>query len=254
MPKPSDSRPLCQAGKPSWIEDGTMCRAESSTQVPIGLGLQTFLPEGSGVLRELTKKWQCDDDVRSEIVRVARKYVGSTNWREDKDRVVKCSRFVDDVLGEVFHGALGHGLQKPPRIGGWRGLLAHMLEVHTERPKVHELGTKLRAGRNYPPLAGNWASSWIDIPMWKIVEEGPPAAQPGDIVSESILYWDASGHVGIVVGLGETASADSTATPPGTITISNYGFRAEDDSHEHGHAKDCTIRRFTCPYSLPPRS
>lgn len=35
--------------------------------------------------------------------------------------------------------------------------------------------------------------------MWKIVEEGPPGALSGDLVSEPILHWDASGHVGIVV-------------------------------------------------------
>ena len=161
---------------------------------------------------------------------------------------------MDDQYSRIsVDGALGHGLQKPPRIGGWRSLLAHMLEVHTERPNVHELGIRLRAGRNIPPLAGDWAINWIDIPMWEMVK-GPAAAQPGDIISEWIFYRGASGHVGIVVGPRETASADSTATPPGTITLSDYGFRADDDPHPHGHAKDCTIRRFTCPYSLPPRS
>lgn len=242
--------PSCQVERPMPIDDGTMCRAQSFAPGPVGVDADSCFQPNAGLVRALTKKWQCDDDVRSEIVRVAKKYLGSRQWREDTGGGVKCSRFVDDVLSEVFSGALGHHLEKPPRIGGWRGLLAHILEAHTEHPKLHDLGARIRSGRNNPPLAGDWAASWIDIPMWTVVTDGPSAAQPGDIVSERILYWDASGHVGIVVGPSQTVSADSTASPPGKITVSDYGFRSDDDARKYGHSKDCTIRRFACP--TPP--
>jgi len=88
---------------------------------------------------------------------------------------------------------------------------------------LHDLGVRVRAARNYPPLARDWAIPWIKIPMWTVVKDGPAAAQLGDIVSERILYWDASGHAGIVVGPGQTVSADSTASPPGRITVTDYG-------------------------------
>ena len=68
-----------------------MCRAESSGPLPVDEGTScrnTSLDEPAFV-RDLTRKWQCDDDVRSEIARVAKNYVKSKNWREDKDGVVK---------------------------------------------------------------------------------------------------------------------------------------------------------------------
>ena len=236
------------------FEDGTLRTSRSYATGPISTENGWELSDGPGVcsepsalVRGLEKKWQCDDDVRFEVARIARGYKGSLRWREDTGGGVKCSKFVDDVLSEVFSGALGHHLERPPRIGGWRSKLARVLEVHTESPSLHDLGTRIRDGRNYPPLAGDWATRWIDIPMWTVVEEGPAAAQPGDIIGESIFYLDASGHVGIVVEPGQTASADSTAKPPGKTTVTDFGFRRNDDKREHGHSKDCVVRRFTCP-------
>jgi cell wall-associated NlpC family hydrolase len=125
------------------------------------------------------------------------------------------------------------------------------MEGPADSPSLHNLGTWMRGGRHNPPLAGQWATRWIEIPMWTIVEGGSAAAQPGDIVGERISYSNASGHVGIIVGPQQTVSADSTANPPGLITISDYGFRSDDDRRDFGHAKNCTIRRFACPD--PPR-
>src|SRR4051794_22988658 len=116
MPNNSDPGPRCQIERPLWIEDGTMCRSESFAPGPTGVSGGLFRPPDSQLVRTLTRKWQCDDDVRSEIARAAKNHLGSLKWREDLDGIVKCSRFVDDVLGEVFNGALGHHLEKPPRI------------------------------------------------------------------------------------------------------------------------------------------
>ena len=153
----------------------------------------------------------------AEIARLARKYVGSKRWL-DKVGANQCNIFVFDVLNEEA--------APPPMIGGNLGSLRNWLGV----------------GKN-PPTAGEWADPSTDILGWKVVDCGPARALPGDIVAEQIDYRDASGHVGIVVGLCQTASADSTASPPGTITISDYGFRRDSDKHAHGKASKCIFRR-----------
>lgn len=261
MPDGNSVLPSCQATNYTPSDDGTMCLSASQTPTPVGHDsvVELFSIErgfsrsgwcggsDSALVRSLTKKWQCDDDVRGEIASVARRYKESLRWREDIDKVVKCSKFVDDVLTEVFRGSLGHHLAPPPRIGGYRGKLAHAMETHKETPWLSELGTFIRSGRSNPPTAGDWADVSTEIPMWQVVEQGPNAAQPGDILAQAIPYSDASGHVGIVVGPGMVASADSTASPPGKITIGDFGFRPETDERKYGHSKDCIVRRFTCP-------
>jgi RHS repeat-associated protein len=164
-----------------------------------------------------------DLDIRKAIADTARSYVGSHNWL-DTAGSNKCNAFVFDVLTQVGHA--------PPKLGGSiRYLLGYQLGV-----------TSLL---KYAPIAGQWADASIDIPNWTVVSAGPQQAQPGDIIAEKINYSDASGHVGIVVGSQQTASADSTAKPPGTITISNYGFRSASDKRPYGKASNSVVRRFS---------
>lgn len=100
----------------------------------------------------------------------------------------------------------------------------------------------------YGPLAGDWADPTVIIPHWKVVPQGSFAAQPGDVIAEKVLFWsDATGHVGIVVGPKQTASAASDADIAGRITISDFGFRANNDtSHQGlGHADKSVVRRYS---------
>ena len=68
----------------------------------------------------------------------------------------------------------------------------------------------------YPALAGDWASRTNVLGCWQnvfysgIPHLGPdplPAdlSRPGDVIAEAISYGDATGHVGVVVGPGQTA-------------------------------------------------
>jgi len=124
------------------------------------------------------------------------------------------------------------------------------------------LGYKLGImDEKYYPLAGQWADKGLEIPGWPVVSGGPDRAEPGDVIAEAHHYSDATGHVGIVVGPHQTASADSTVEEaPGTITISGppdddvpgFGFRAWDDfdadvpPERRTGLKDTSIlRRFT---------
>ena len=163
-----------------------------------------------------------DPDIRKAIAQAAQSKVGSLGWL-DTPHANKCNAFVFDMLT-----AAGHA---PPKMGGTIGYL---------------LGYKLGISSllRYAPLAGQWADTTIAIPNWPVLPGGPSQAQPGDIIAEQINYADASGHVGIVIGPQQTASADSTASPPGKITVSNYGFRSATDSHAHGKASNSKVRRF----------
>jgi len=244
--------PLCGYLTTTVIDDGTMCRAESPKPGPLGLDLfgvsksEQELEDKYPFLKPVMKTLRDEEDVRAEIARVASGYKDSLRWREDTDNVVKCSRFVDDVLKEVFAGSHAHGQKSPPHIGGTRSKWAYELDKGGSAGWTHDAAVWLKGKRDNPLIAGDWAGSG-DIPNWRVVSGGPANAMPGDIIAENIFYWDASGHVGIVVGTKETASADSTATPAGKITISDYGFRADTDSRKYGHASECTVRRFYLP-------
>lgn len=72
--------------------------------------------------------------------------------------------------------------------------------------------------------------------------------QPGDVVAEGIQYTNgASGHVGIVVKFGQTASQESD--PKEQLGISNFGFRLDGDKSHGGtgHYRNATFRRYTPP-------
>ncbi len=141
------------------------------------------------------------------------------------------------------------------------------------------LGTRIRFyfgrvdGPTYPASAGDWAFPHNTLACWHVVLAdldtlGPdyPSdhTEPGDVIAEAINYLDASGHVGIVVGPKQTASADSAApcfppylTPPGVIDISDFGFRALDwvDPYRQPNGQPCrasgiksnaVVKRFVC--------
>jgi hypothetical protein len=128
--------------------------------------------------------------------------------------------------------------------------------------------------KSYPASAGDWAYPhntmvcWRNVPPFTSVLAGtllpPDVSQPGDVIAEAINYSDASGHVGIIVGPQQTASADSAAgcTSPGTpaeiIDITNYGFRPDgwaspqinpatgQPCSTSGWKSNAVVKRFVC--------
>jgi RHS repeat-associated protein len=130
-----------------------------------------------------------------DIVNIARGYIGSTIWAYDnsKDGIGKgknkCNQFVGDVLNEA-------GIGFPNDIYGW---------IHSEG----------EVGRY--PNAGEWANPYFTIPGWEIVYD----PQPGDIAAIATNYSDATGHVGIVSGLGTTISHSSHLD---MIVENSWGF------------------------------
>ena len=164
--------------------------------------------------------------VQQLIAEIAFSYVGSTNWLESPGHPT-CNLFVQYVLQQAgLNPPLSPNTSWEHRIGYLLGL------VNTPA---------------YPAQAGDWANPATDLKCWQPVRVNqatmgpqlppgtlpPDVSIPGDIIAEFINYSDATGHVGIVVGPQQTASADSVAwcTTPGTqagiIDITNFGFRPD---------------------------
>jgi hypothetical protein len=183
-------------------------------------------------------------DVRRLIAQIARNYVGSQNWL-DTNSGNMCNIFVKDVLKEA-------GMTPPvsPALASARWRWAYYLGL-VDTPA-------------YPAQSRDWANPGTDLKCWRPLTTAPsvlPAdlSGPGDVIAEAINYSDAFGHVGIVVGSQQTASADSVAPcvigkPAGTIDISDYGFRPANwvdpipcsPPRIHGKKKDAVVKRFVC--------
>jgi len=131
----------------------------------------------------------------TKIVSVAKSKVGSSDWMYVKSKdgfpknTNKCNQFVYDVI----------------------------VEAGLPGPTVPKYGIFSR-----PPTAGEWATTAIVIKGWKIVTE----PQAGDVIAEAHQYADATGHVGIVVDSGQTASA--SALEGGMIVQNDWGFRSDN--------------------------
>ena len=183
------------------------------------------------------------------LANLAHQNLGSQNWLDSPYN--KCNLFVHDMIKQV-------GID-PPLSEKW-GVARALLYLTRRVDTVH-----------YPALASDWANPAATMRDWKLVTVptgAPPSAfpsdyaGPGDIVAEAIAYANATGHVGIVFQNGHTISADSAVScyaPPGldgTITDSDYGFRASDwvdpakdpltgsPCRSHGYKKDAVIKRF----------
>jgi hypothetical protein len=146
------------------------------------------------------------------------------------------------------------------------------------------------AGPGYPATAGDWAFPRTTMQCWHNVPgrpgepddslaggpERPPEdpsdrAQSGDVIAETIYrYYDATGHVGIVQAQQQTISADSAIQcvelamgnnnpqNPGTIDVTDYGFRADNwvdpfkdrvtgqPCRLFGKKSSAVVKRFVC--------
>jgi len=157
-----------------------------------------------------------DETVNERIARLAREKVdvGSNNWDYNNfPHGNKCNLFVHDILNEAGANAPTSWTHNPFK---WYAIKASL-----------------------------WADPNYHIPNWRVLGK-TEMPQPGDVIAEQIKYKDASGHVGIVVKFGQTASQESD---PEKLGISNYGFRADGDKthNGHGHYRNSTFRRYTPP-------
>jgi hypothetical protein len=85
-------------------------------------------------------------------------------------------------------------------------------------------------GGKYPPTAGQWADTSLNIPDWSLVSD----PQAGDVAAISSPSLTATGHVGIVAPGNQTISA----TPVEGVRLRPWGFRPEEIPHT-------VFRRYT---------
>ena len=220
---------------------------------------RSFWPfAGGNASRNGTAIRPVTQDVQQLIAQIAADFVGSTQWL-DQEGDNKCNLFVQNVLNDA-------GAQAPLSLGT------------RVRYYFHSVNTA-----SYPASAGDWAFPHPTLACWHAVAPfasvfgimlPPDVSVPGDVIAEGINYSDASGHVGIIVGPRQTASADSAApcisfppnvfpnlppnSPAGTIDISDWGFRPDgwvdpysypptgQPCRDTGLEKDVVVKRFAC--------
>jgi hypothetical protein len=185
---------------------------------------------------------------RSQIASDAKSYVGSTDWvAEHYNGSVTCNLFVQSVLTQA----------------------SNECDLNIPAPTQHNLSWWQSSWR-HPFLAADWANPNMNGGCWKPLPAGPGGALPGDVIATGFPPNgpDTSGHVGIVVEPNsgypnyKDASAADVApywwTPQqqqsfirGTITLTDYGFRApgfspSDPTNNQGLEQDSYVRRFSC--------
>ncbi len=191
---------------------------------------------------------------RTQIASDAKGYVGnSTKWQEGSGGTT-CNIFVSNVLSQASDET-SLSIPAPTRPTRYRYGI----------PRIDAF------------LAADWANPKQDGGCWKILPAGPDGALPGDVLAaDPANGHDGTGHVGIVVDpslvtdpnlpkglIVKFASAASVppywitdagsikAFIPGTITLTDYGFRLPgfdftNPQDVQGLKQDSVVRRFSC--------
>ncbi|MGO9270721.1 MAG: RHS repeat-associated core domain-containing protein [Terriglobia bacterium] len=156
--------------------------------------------------------WKTDAEVKGlSVAQTAQTHVGSKDWaingmntsgkdvghpQNFKPGQDKCNQFVGDTLAEA-------GKTRPEVPDGKGGM---------RMPNAHEL-----------------ADPNVHIPG--LSDTKPISqAQPGDVIAQE--HGNVYGHAGIVVGPGETVSANATGNYGGQITQNDWGFRPAGQNGE----------------------
>jgi hypothetical protein len=209
---------------------------------------------GGNPSRNGTANMPAAEAVRQLIAQISSYYTNfpqNSTW-ENKQPENQCNQFVHDVLAEA-------GTQAPLSLG---------TKFRNAFPRIaYYMGKTTSA--SYPASAGDWAYPHNTLTCWQNVTVptdrlgGYPAdvSKPGDVIAEAINYTDASGHVGIIVGPRQTASADSAAAcmskgPSEMIDLTDYGFRADGSvavnpntgqvCSTSGWKSNAVVKRFVC--------
>jgi RHS repeat-associated protein len=172
--------------------------------------------------------WKTDAQVKGwSVAQTAKSHEGSMDWgihtnnssgkdvghpQDFHSGQDKCNQFVGDTLAEAG--------KTRPEITDANG--------NTRMPNAHELADP---NVHIPGLSDT-----------KPLSE----AQPGDVIAQQ--HGDVYGHTGIVVGPGQTASANATGSYDGQITVNNWGFRPAGGNGESGSDPAPVVRT-----PLPPQ-
>ncbi|MCF0124477.1 MAG: LysM peptidoglycan-binding domain-containing protein [Clostridia bacterium] len=170
-----------------------------------GCSIDSFDYKGNPKELQIGQKVSSENLVaRYKIANMAESCEGSDDWSYStaKDNfgknTYKCNKFVYDVTNDC-----------DASIGTPNGNILKKIFGKTD----------------CPPTAGQLGDPNYSIDNWTPLMDGE-IPMPGDIISESHDYSDATGHCGIITGEQKTAS--SNALLNGKITINNWGFRTDN--------------------------
>jgi RHS repeat-associated protein len=182
----------------------------------------------SDYLWQKTKNWVEGNGFKTNaqvqglsVAQTAQTHTGSTDWAINSNNSSgkdvghpqdfhsgqdKCNQYVGDTLAEAG--------KTRPEITDANG--------NTRMPNAHEL-----------------ADPSVHIPG--LSDTKPLSeAQPGDVIAQQ--HGDVYGHTGIVVGPGQTSSANATGSYGGQITVNDWGFRPAGGNGESGRDPAPVVR------------
>lgn len=182
----------------------------------------------SDYLWQKTKNWVEGNGFKTNaqvqglsVAQTAQTHTGSTDWAINSNNSSgkdvghpqdfhsgqdKCNQYVGDTLAEAG--------KTRPEITDASG--------NTRMPNAHEL-----------------ADPSVHIPG--LSDTKPLSeAQPGDVIAQQ--HGDVYGHTGIVVGPGQTSSANATGNYGGQITVNDWGFRPAGGNGESGRDPAPVVR------------
>ena len=158
--------------------------------------INPVLSNNAHQIEQIIQKRQTIVDVANSFAidpNVAHHYSTDTELDNFKEGDPKCNKFVYDVLKEAG------------------------INPGTPNGKYADYGLGFS-----PPTANQWGDPAYNIQGWRVLAPGE-AWLPGDVISKPMVGL--SGHVGIYLGNGQTASASVIENK---VVINDYGFRPLD--------------------------
>ena len=177
-----------------------------------GERIKSIVQESSRV-RQLHAASEATAAVRAKIAAEAFKHLGSDKWN------IATGRIYEGTRGKEAYGP-GHNKCNL--------FVYEMLTQGGARVEMELRENAVGAQVAYPTLAGQWADPGRYIPGFEVLKVPPDAPQPGDVAAIKNVSWDASGHVGIVVGPPQSAANMTVSARADGVVHNDWGFRPEN--------------------------
>jgi hypothetical protein len=237
-PPPPDLRSLAN---PQWLTDliADFPNRLLQFQAHVENERQARLREGSEVTAA----------IRARVAVEALRYVGSEDWRKSGIR--------------IYEGPRGPEMYR----SGDNKCNLFVYEMLTQAGARVEMELRENfVGRQigYPPLAGkHWADPSHVIPGFEVLKVPPDSPQPGDVAAIKNVSWDASGHVGIVVGPPQSPAGMTVSGRADGVVHNDWGFQDKNKGEvvfrryvgwpdNQGSSPDTSIRTSGVAYETVP--
>ena len=164
-------------------------------------------------VRQLSAASEKTAPVRAAIAAEALKHRGSEVWKKGGLRVYEGPRGTESYL---------------PGNNKCNLFVYEMLTQAGARIEMELRENALGIQIGYPPLAAHWADPQHYIPGFTVLKVPPDTPEPGDVAAVKNVSWDASGHVGIVVGSPDGRATTTVSGRADGVVHNDWGFRDEN--------------------------